>query len=192
MTGNLLKYAGIAKNLGQDDKTVKRYMEILELMFIIRRLTPYVRNAAKRPVVGMPKLHFIDTGLACHLLGLRKAEKLHTTQYFGGLVENFVFSELLKHAAWAEEDARFHHFRDARGREVDMVIELADGRVVGIEVKAAMSVRSEDFNGLSVFADYAGDRFSHGALFYSGDTILPFKVDDKVFHAVPISLLGRP
>jgi len=191
MTGNLIKYAKISNNLGQDDKTVKRYMEILDLMFIIRRLDPYVRNAAKRAVVGMPKLHFIDTGLACHLLGLRHAEKLHTSQFFGGLVENFVFTELLKHAAWAEEEVRFHHFRDTTGRhELDLVLELSDGQVVGVEVKAAMSVKAEDFSGLSNFADYAGKKFSHGVLFYSGDKVLPFKVDDRVFHALPIFLLG--
>ncbi|MBI5594024.1 MAG: ATP-binding protein, partial [Deltaproteobacteria bacterium] len=63
MTGNLIKYANIANDLSQDDKTVKRYMEILELMFIIQRLNPYVRSSAKRAVVGMPKLHFVDTGL---------------------------------------------------------------------------------------------------------------------------------
>ena len=192
MTGSLLKYAGIAGDLGQDDKTVKRYMEILELMFIIRRLTPYVRNAAKRPVVGMPKLHFIDTGLACHLLGLKKAQPTHTSKHFGGLVENFVCCELLKHAAWAEEEVSFHHFRDIKGHELDLVIELDDGRTVGVEVKASMSVKAADFRGLSLFADYAGARFSHGVLFYSGDKILPFKIDDKLFHALPISMLGQP
>lgn len=192
MTGSLLKYARIASDLGQDDKTVKRYMEILELMFIIRRLSPYVRNAAKRPVVGMPKLHFIDTGLACHLLGLKKAQPTHTSKHFGGLVENFVFCELLKHAAWAEEEVRFHHFRDVRGHELDLIIEQADGRTVGVEVKASMSVKEADFRGLSIFADYAGEKFSHGILFYSGDKILPFKIDGKLFHALPISLLGQP
>ncbi len=109
MTGNLVKYANIANDLAQDDKTVKRYMEILELMFIIHRLNPYVRNSAKRAVVGMPKLHFVDTGLACHLLGLKQAETLHTSQFFGGLVENFVYGELLKHAAWAAEEVSFFH-----------------------------------------------------------------------------------
>ncbi len=98
ITGKLIKYANVANDLSQDDKTVKKYMEILELMFIIRRIPPYVRNNAKRSVVGMPKLHFIDTGLACHLLGMKHPETLHGSQLFGGLVETFVFGELLKHA----------------------------------------------------------------------------------------------
>ena len=189
MTGNLIKYANIANDLAQDDKTVKKYIEILELMFIIRRLHPYVRNSAKRAVVGMPKLHFVDTGLACHLLGLKKSDTLHTSQFFGGLVENFVFCELLKHATWAEEDVRFYHFRDTARHEVDLVIERDDGTVVGVEVKASMTVRPEDFSGLAIFAEYAKDKFLHGVLFYSGDKILPFRINDMLFHAVPISSL---
>jgi predicted AAA+ superfamily ATPase len=189
MTGNLIKYANIANDLAQDDKTVKRYMEILELMFIIRRLHPYVRNSAKRAVVGMPKLHFVDTGLACHLLGLKSADTLHTTQFFGGLVENLVCCELLKHATWAEEEVTFYHFRDTARHELDLVIERGDGKVIGVEVKASMTVKPEDFSGLTVFSDYAGDKFLHGVLFYSGDKILPFKINDKVFHALPISSL---
>jgi predicted AAA+ superfamily ATPase len=187
MTGNLIKYANVANDLSQDDKTVKKYMEILELMFIIRRLHPYMRNSAKRPVVGMPKLHFVDTGLACHLLGLKKAELLHTTHFFGGLVENFVFSELMKHATWADEDVSFFHFRDTSRHELDLVIERGDGKVVGVEVKASMTVKPEDFNGLSVFADYAKDKFLSGVLFYSGDKVLPFKISGQTFYALPLS-----
>jgi predicted AAA+ superfamily ATPase len=189
MTGNLIKYANIANDLCQDDKTVKRYIEILELMFIIRRLHPYVRNSAKREVVGMPKLHFIDTGLACYLLGLKNADTLHTTRFFGGLVENLVWSELLKHATWADEDVNFYHFRDTSRHELDLVIERGDGKVVGIEVKASMTVKAEDFAGLSIFADYAKDKFLHGVLFYSGDKVLPFKINDTIFHALPLSSL---
>ncbi len=189
MTGNLIKYANIANDLSQDDKTVKRYMEILELMFIIRRIHPYMRNSAKRSVVGMPKLHFVDTGLACHLLGLKRADTLHTSQFFGGLVENFVFCELLKHATWSEEDVNFYHYRDTARHELDLVIERSDGTVVGVEVKASMTVKPEDFSGLSIFAGYAKDKFLHGVLFYSGDKVLPFRINETIFHAVPISSL---
>jgi hypothetical protein len=161
-------------------------------MFIIRRVHPYLRNSAKRTVIGMPKLHFLDTGLGCHLLGLKKSEVLYISQFFGGLVENFVFSELLKHATWAEEEAGFYHFRDTGRNEIDLVIERSDGRVVGVEVKASMSVKPEDFSGLSVFAECVGDKFLHGVLFYSGNKILPFRIKDTVFHALPISSLYGP
>jgi len=61
--------------------------------------------------------------------------------------------------------------------------------VVGVEVKASMTVKPEDFSGLSIFADYAKDKFLNGVLFYAGDKVLPFRVNDIIFHAVPISSL---
>ena len=189
LTGNLIKYANIANDLSQDDKTVKRYMEILELMFIIHRLNPYVRNSAKRAVVGMSKLHFVDTGLACHLLGLKQAETLHASQFYGGLVENFVYGELRKHAAWSVEDVNFYHFRDTAKHELDLVIERSDGKVVGVEIKASMTVKAGDFAGMSNFAEYAREKFLCGILFYSGDKVLPFRIQGVTFHAVPISTL---
>jgi predicted AAA+ superfamily ATPase len=189
MTGNLIKYANIANDLSQDDKTVKRYMEILELMFIIRNLHPYVRNSAKRAVVGMPKLHFIDTGLACHLLGLKHSDTLHLSQFFGGLVENFVYCELLKHATWSDEDVVFYHFRDTSRHEIDLVIERSNGAVIGVEIKASMTINPKDFSGLTNFAEYAGEKFLRGVLYYSGDKVLPFKIDNRIFHAIPISSL---
>lgn len=191
MSGNLVKYANIAKDLSQDDKTVKRYMELLELMFIIQRLHPYVRKSGKRAVVGMPKLHFTDTGLACHLLGLKNGQTLHTSHCFGGLVENFVYTELRKHAVWATEEVSFYHFRDTAKHELDLVLERSDGNVVGIEVKASMTVKPEDFSGLFRFSEYAQDRFLRGIIYYSGDRVLPFRIQGATFHALPISsLLG--
>ena len=80
MSGNLIKYANIANSIGFDDKTVKKYMQILELMFIVKRVEPYVRNQAKRGVLGLSKIHFFDTGLACHLLGIKQSDLLHTSQ----------------------------------------------------------------------------------------------------------------
>ena len=53
-----------------------------------------------------------------------------------------------------------------------------------------MTVKADDFNGLSIFADYAKDKFLHGVLFYSGDKVLPFRKNGGVFHALPLSSLS--
>jgi len=121
--------------------------------------------------------------------GTEKPETLHTSQFFGGLVENLVFGELLKHATWAEEEVKFYHFRDTAGHELDLVVERSDGAVVGVEVKDSMTVKQEDFRGMATFADYAKDRFLRGVLLYSGDKLLPFRINDRVFHALPLSSL---
>lgn len=190
LSGNLLKYAAISEDLKQDDKTVKRYIEVLELMFILHRLEPYVRNAAKRGVVGMPKLHFIDTGLACHLLGQKKPSTLHTSRFYGSLLETLVVSELFKHATWAEDEYRFWHFRDRAKNEVDVVLENSAGEIVGLEVKASTTINLEDFRGLANLAAYAGEKMRRGVVFYTGANLLPFRVAEHTFHAVPLSYLG--
>lgn len=189
LSGNLLKNASIANDLGLDDKLVKSYVEILELMFIVKRLPAYVRNAAKRTVIGMPKVQFVDTGLACHLLGLRRVESLLHSQFYGGLLETFVFMECCKHMTWAEEDVRLYHFRDKRKNEVDLILEKGDSRVIGVEVKASATVRESDFKGLMKLADYAGRHFEQGVLLYTGNEVLPFKLQDRKFHAIPFSIL---
>ena len=189
LSGNLLKYASISNDLGLDDKLVKTYIEILELMFITKRLPAYAKNTAKRSVIGMPKLQFVDTGLACHLLGLRKEGQLLNSQFYGGLVENFIFMEICKHMTWAEEEARLFHFRDKRKNEVDIVLEKDDSKIIGIEVKASASVNVHDFRGLSKLAAYTGNKFEHGILFYCGNEVLPFEQAGMPFYAIPLSIL---
>ncbi len=189
VSGNLLKYANIANDLGLDDRLSKRYVEMLELMYIVRRVPGWTRNRAKRNATRMPKLHYVDTGLACHLLGLRRERELLASPHYGGLLESLVYMECCKHAAWAEEPVDLWHFRDNRKREVDIVLECADSRIVGIEVKASASVRREDFKGLAALAELAGDAFQRGVLFYGGPDVLPFRFNGHRFHALPLGML---
>lgn len=189
LCGNLLKYANVANDLEMDDKLVKSYIEILELMFIVRRLPGWLRNRARRQAVRMPKLHFVDTALACHLLGLRTTEQLIGSNHFGGLLESLLFMECCKQAAWAEQDVELYHFRDNAQNEVDLVLEQPDGGIVGIEVKAAAGVDTRDFKGLRKLAEAAGQRFRHGIVFYSGAEVLPFGRDGQRLYALPLRML---
>ncbi len=189
LSGNLLKYASVANDLGQNDKVIKSYIEALEWMFIIKRIHPYVKNRAKRQSIGMAKLHMIDTGLACHLLGIKKKEQLLTSSFYGGLLENFVLMECLKHMAWAEETMNIYHFRDKRKNEVDIVLEQEDHRLIGVEVKASSTIRNNDFKGLKKFAELVGDQFQYGLVFYTGSRLLPFSDGNKPYYAVPLSML---
>jgi predicted AAA+ superfamily ATPase len=188
LSGNLLKYASLANDLQLNDKVIKTYIEILELMFIVHRVPAYVKNSAKRLATQMPKVHLIDTGIACHLLGLRTQAQVLESHTYGSLLETLVFMELYKQNGWSQEQVALLHFRDSQQREVDIVLERGDGGIVGVEVKASASIRPEDFRGLSALADYAGERFQHGVIFYSGERALPFKVGERVFHAVPVGI----
>jgi uncharacterized protein len=75
---------------------------------------------------------------------------------------------------WAEEPVQLFHYRDRDQVEVDMVLEHAVGTVIGIEVKAAETVRSEDFRGLRHLANRLGDRYRAGIVLYAGEQQLSF------------------
>ena len=102
------------------------------------------------------------------------------------LARRLVFTELAKHAEWAEEEVGLYHFRDKRKREADIVLERPHGRIIGVEVKASATVRREDFNGLAALAEFAGARFERGVLFYTGVHVLPFHRGAARFHALPL------
>ena len=189
LCGNLLKYTSISSDLGQNDKVIKSYIEALEWMFIVKRIHPYVKNRARRQSIGMAKLHMVDTGLACYLLGLSKKQQLLKSPSYGGLLENFVVMECFKHMTWAEESVKLYHFRDKRKNEVDIVLEQSDGRLIGIEVKASNTVQQNDFKGLRKFEGLTKDQFKYGLVFYTGERFLPFGDDDNLYFAVPLSIL---
>lgn len=140
----------------------------------------------------MPKLFFLDTGLASYLLGYKKPDNLHTSPHYGPLLENFVITECLKQAAWADDEYRFWHFRDRARNEVDLVIENDSGDIVGVEVKASASIRRDDFKGLVHLADYARRNFRRGIVLYAGANLLPIRIAETTFQAVPLSNLLRP
>ena len=185
-----MKYSNIANDLEIDDRLTKSYIEILELLFIVKRLSGYLKNRAKRAATRMPKLHYIDTGLACHLLRLRSEHQLLQSRCYGALFENLLCMELFKHATWAAEQAEIYHFRDRRKRAVDMVLEHSGSRVIGIEVQASASVRASDFKNLANLAEFAGFDFDRGILFYTGGNVLPFRFERRTFYALPVGLLG--
>jgi uncharacterized protein len=189
LNAQLLKYASVANDLGQNDKVVKSYIEALEWMYIVKRIPAFIKNSAKRETLGMPKLHMVDTGLACHLLGIHTEQQLLGSTTFGALLENLVLMECYKHLAWAEQSITVMHYRDMKKNEVDIVLETDSGELVGIEVKASSTITERDFAGLDAFANFVGSKFKRGLLLYSGQKILPFKRGGWQFYAVPLGCL---
>ena len=69
------------------------------------------------------------------------------------------------------------------------MLEQANGTITGIEVKASASVKIQDFKGLSILAEFSGEKFNQGYLFYTGTEILPIKYNEFIFYALPIAML---
>lgn len=188
LAGNLIKYSNISNDLGQEDKLIKSYIEILELMFIIKIVPAYLKNKAKRQAITTPKLQMIDTGLACSLLGIKNNSQLIDSPHFGGLLENLIFMELLKQNGWSNEQVELFHFRDKYQNEVDIVLERDNNQLIGIDVKASATIRPHDFRGLIKLAEFAPSKFQCGIVFYSGKEVLPFSQNNIRLYALPIGL----
>ncbi|NOZ90006.1 MAG: ATP-binding protein [Epsilonproteobacteria bacterium] len=186
----LLNYDKIAKKLQIDNKTVLSYIELLEAMYIIKIVPSYHLNASLR-VIKSPKIHFLDTGLLCYLLHVDSENLfLHKDEKYGSLIENFVYSELLKESSYANSRVDIYHFRDLRKREVDLVLEYRNGGIIGIEVKAKAIIKKNDLKGMIELAKASKDRFLHGIVFYGGDEVSPIVVDDMLFYCIPLGVLG--
>jgi len=188
ITSNLLKYSSLSKHLSIKDVTVKSDIEILEALFLVKRITPYFTNRGKREIKA-PKIAFIDTGLVAHLIDANAHSLIVSDrEMLGNLVENFVYSELLKHATYANKSTKIYHYRDG-SYEVDLVLEQKNGNIVAIEVKSSATLKTEYLRGLVRLAQNAGDNFKAGYIFYGGEKILPLSKDGYDFWAIPFAVL---
>lgn len=184
-SGQMLNFTHLAGQLRLDDKTSRRYVGILEQLFLVRRVEPWFRNHLKR-LVRTPKLHFLDTGLLSALLGATPQRIAADRSRFGPLLESFVLAEILKLATWNDAQLAVHHYRDKDQDEVDLALEDETGAIVGIEVKASATVTAADFRGLRKLADAAAGAFRGGLILYDGELVLHF--GERLF-AAPLSCL---
>lgn len=183
--GALLNLAEVSRATGLAHSTLRRYFAMLEALFIVQPLPAWSTNLGKR-LVKAPKLHLIDAGLSAHLRGQTDAAALAWSPELGPLLETFAVQELRRHLRCADTAATAWHFRTAAGQEVDLVLEAADRRVVGVEVKAGASLAQTDFNGLRALAAACGKHFVRGIVLYGGEQLMPF---EPHLWAVPLSAL---
>ncbi len=186
-TGGLLNYADVSRSTTLPQSTVKRYLTLLEGLFLIRRVPSWSGSRTSR-LVKSPKIYPVDTGLAAHLLDANAAGLANRPERLGRLLEAFVIGEVVKQTGWSRTRPAVHHFRTHAGHEVDIVLEDRRGRCVAIEIKASASVGSGDLKGIEAFAASAGKRFHRGMILYTGRDVVPFS---RNIQALPVSALWR-
>lgn len=172
-SGQLTNYTQIGGQLGLDDKTTRKYIGVLEQLFLVHRLEPWFHNRLQR-LIKTPKLHFHDSGLLAGLTGATEERIAKDRAPLGPLLESFVVAEILKQTTWSGGEHSLYHYRDKDQDEVDVVVENAAGEIVGLEVKAAATVTAADFKGLRKLAAAAGAKFRLGAVVHDGETVIPF------------------
>jgi len=179
--------ARLAQDTAIPARTVTGYLDLLQDVGLIAIIPPFTPNLAKREI-GRPKAMILDSALAVRL-ARTTAEQLSQVSYseaFGAMLESFVAAELLRQRTWAKQPFNLFHYRDSDGAEVDLVMELDDGSIIGVEVKAATSFSQKQFTGLTALRDGLGERFIAGIVLNTGNH--GYRYADRLYGA-PISAL---
>jgi len=182
-SGGLLNTAELARDAGFSVPTAKRYLTLLQATHLYQPLYAWSGNVRKR-LIKSPKVYLNDTGLLSYLMGWSVDSWAEPSAHLGRLLEAFVCQELRKQITWSQTKPTLYYYRTAGGREVDFVLEDQGGRIVGIEVKAAVKLSGDDLKGLEDLSATVGKRFHAGVLLYQGSGVVP--VGPKCW-AVPLA-----
>jgi predicted AAA+ superfamily ATPase len=178
--GQVWKAAEPARTMGVSEPMVRRYLDLLESVFMVRQLQPWHANLKKRQVKS-PKVYFRDTGLLHFLLGIRDERGLLTHPKAGASWEGYVVEEVLK-AVVADES---FFWATHQGAELDLLL-LAGGRHYGIECKFVDAPVLTPSMRIAL-ADLSLERLT---VIYPGSSA--YRLADRVFVVPLAEALTRP
>jgi predicted AAA+ superfamily ATPase len=164
--GNLFNLSELSNEVGVSLKTIKSWLSVLQASYIIMLLPPWFENVSKR-LTKTPKLYFIDTGLACSLLGIESAEQLARDRKRGDLFENFIVMECLKRRFNEGKMSNLFFYRDSNHNEVDLLLRNGD-RFEAIEIKSSQTYISDFDKGLKVLDKTFPGRVESKTVVYAG------------------------
>lgn len=163
-SGQLLNLSALGADAGVSHTTARAWISVLEASYLVILVRPHHANFNKR-IVKTPKLVFLDTGLLCRLLGLRRASDLAVHPLRGAIFESLVVTELIKVFLHHGEPAPIFFWRDSHGLEVDALLDFAVSRVA-VEAKSGLTVAADAFRGLEAYSALSN---AAGVLVYGGD-----------------------
>jgi len=172
-TGQELNLSALASDVGVTQQTARRWLHALQVGYLVTTLAPHFASYRKR-LRKRPRLHFLDTGLACYLLGIRDTATLERHPLRGSVFESFVVAELVKHFGAVRRDAPLYHWRDATGHEIDVLIDAGD-RLIPVEVKSGGTVPTTACDTIHWWTSLPGNPNRGGVIVHGGDRTFDFK-----------------
>lgn len=164
--GSVFKASELANEVGVSVHTITAWLSVLQASYIVTLLPPYFENTRKR-LTKSPKLYFVDTGLACHLLGIETVEQLARDKMRGALFENFIVMEALKYRYNLGRESNLYFYRDSHQNEIDLVIKKPEG-LYGVEIKSAMTYHADFEKTLRQMAQWVHEPVVGRAVVYTG------------------------
>jgi len=182
LSGEMLNVRCLSEVCGKDDKTVKSWLSVLESGGIIYLLEPYFNNFNKR-MMKTPKLYFLDTGLACWLLGWNTPQQMINGAAWGHIFESFVFSEILKsYYNSGISTPPLYFYRDKDKNEIDLIIREGD-TLYPIEIKAGSDPKRSMVNAFACLTRLPNIRVGEGAVICMAKEPLPLTDNVTIWPA---------
>ncbi|MFZ3137065.1 MAG: ATP-binding protein [Thermodesulfovibrionales bacterium] len=155
-TAQTLSLSDLSRDVGVAPNTIKSWISVLQASHIIHLLEPYHRSIGKR-LVKSPKLYFLDTGLATHLMGLFSWQEISSSPLSGALWETYAFAQIQRFLlSQGISNPPLFYWRTKNGREVDFVIEKG-GRFIAFEAKLTGMPASDTAKGFEYLKEYYGE-----------------------------------
>jgi predicted AAA+ superfamily ATPase len=171
---------------GINRRTAQAYDRLLGNLLVVEAVPAWTSNRLKRLVL-MPKRHLVEPALAGAILGLDTTLVLREGDLIGRLLDTFVVAQLRAELATSATRPRLYHVRQQQGRlEIDLLAELAGGRLVAMEVKADAAPSPDAARHLATLRDLYPEAFVAGIVLHTGPRA--YRLGDSLF-AVPISSL---
>jgi predicted AAA+ superfamily ATPase len=166
-SGQVVNLSALAADCGITHPTARRWLAALEASGVATLLPADSRRFRKR-LVRRPRLHVLDSGLLCFLLRIRTPEDLRTHASRGAVFEAWVVAEVLKGHRNAGRHPAVTHWRDRRGREIDLLVETPAGPVA-VEIRSGTTVARDFFASLAHWRKLTGDSRSPAVLIHGGE-----------------------
>jgi predicted AAA+ superfamily ATPase len=142
--GQVVNYTDIAQRLGITRVTVKKYVDLLEKLFIIFTIRPF--RSKRRDEIGLAeKVYFYDVGVRNALIGQFEPPNIRAD--LGHLFENYVIAECVKLNDYFHRKYELRYWRTKGGSEIDLVL------VRGLEPVAAFEIKYSNGAVSSAFKD---------------------------------------
>ena len=185
-TAGVVEHKTVYDAAGVSRVTARLYDDLATLLLIADQIPAWHSNRLNR-LTRSPKRYLTESALVGPLLGVDERAVLRDGDLLGRLLDTFVVQQLRPEAEASSCEPRLHHLRHEGGaKEVDLIAELPDCRVIAIEVKASSSPRPDDARHLVWLCERLGDQVVATVLFHTGPRL--YTVAPGV-RALPISCL---
>ena len=164
--GQVINYNSLSNDIGVSAVTLKEWLSVLEVSFIIFKLEPYFENFGKR-VIKSPKIYFNDTGLLVYLLDIDSGNIIGRDPLIGNIFENLIVLELMKARYNQGLNPNIYFFRDSNGLEVDIIYKKGS-QLIPIEIKSAATFNKVFAKSIHKFQKLTA-KAQKGFVVYAGD-----------------------